>query len=201
MTLRAATLEKRETLKLDLQQEARQMILEQGYKNVSVRKLATRAGCAVGMVYTVYRDFDDLMFQVNGQTLQSLYRQLKDIQETGGDPVLTCQKMGRAYIRFAEERPHLWAAVFEHLYGQNGPRPAWYQQIIDDSFALLEQVLQPYFAANPRKCVRAARVLWAGLHGITMLARLNKLDAAGSDSALALSDSLVEHYLSGMRYA
>jgi hypothetical protein len=45
---------------------------------------------------------------------------------------------------------------------------------------------------------RAARVLWAGVHGITSLSTANKLSNVTSDAAALLVSDLVSNYLAGV---
>lgn len=201
MAMRASTIEKREALKLDIQQVVRTIIQEQGYHAVNVRKVAQQSGCAIGMVYTVYKDFDDLMMHVNATTLKTLLATLKQVAGRGSEPLSTTRQLGHAYLEFAKRYPHLWGAVFEHLYASQAKRPPWYQQIIDELFLTVERVIAPLYHHNERKTQRASRVLWAGLHGMTVLDQLDKLDAAGSDSARILADSLIEHYIAGLKVA
>ncbi len=201
MPMRASTIEKREALRLDIQQVVRTIIQEEGYHAVNVRKVAQQAGCAVGMVYTVYADFDDLMMHVNATTLKTLLATLNQVVERGSEPLSTTRQLGHAYLDFSRRYSNLWGAVFEHLYAAQTARPAWYQEIIDALFSLVERVIAPLFHHNERKTHRASRVLWAGLHGITVLHQLNKLDAAGSDSPKILVDSLIEQYIAGLKVA
>ena len=63
---------------------------------------------------------------------------------------------------------------------------------------LLEQALEPLFPPDGEAERRhAARVLWAGLHGICALESLGKLAAA--ESAETMADTLVTCFLAGLR--
>ena len=46
--------------------------------------------------------------------------------------------------------------------------------------------------------LRAARVLWAGVHGITSLSTADKLSVVTTESANRLVDDLVRTYLAGL---
>lgn len=199
--VRDRTKEKREALRLDLLQAARELVTREGFANLSIRKITQTVGCAVGMVYAVFEDFDDLAYQMNAITLRALYQRLFAIARKSSNPTNAAVEMGRAYTQFSKDHPHLFRGVFEHIPAADKTRPEWYQQEVDALFALLENTIQPLFGDNSRKAARASRVLWAGLHGICYLSQLGKLDASGSDSLSALSDSLVEHYLDGMVHA
>ena len=46
---------------------------------------------------------------------------------------------------------------------------------------------------------RAAKVLWAGLHGICSLSITGKLDTVGADSAQVLAKSFITNYVRGLK--
>ena len=58
------------------------------------------------------------------------------------------------------------------------------------------QPLLPYASEPERK--RAARVLWAGVHGITSLSTADKLSIVTTEAAGRLVDDLVSTYLAGL---
>jgi hypothetical protein len=76
--------------------------------------------------------------------------------------------------------------------------PEWYVPKMARFFTLVENILLPDMHNNRAKAKRAARVLWAGIHGICILALSGKLDLVGADSAEILAMSLVDNYMAGM---
>ena len=45
----------------------RAIVAEEGYAKVNVRKIATGAGCSVGMIYNLFNGLDDLILRINGE--------------------------------------------------------------------------------------------------------------------------------------
>lgn len=66
------TLEKREDLKLRLIEAARNRIAADGLSNLRARDVTQDVGCALGGLYTVFADLDDLVIHVNSATLKAL---------------------------------------------------------------------------------------------------------------------------------
>jgi hypothetical protein len=63
----------------------------------------------------------------------------------------------------------------------------------------VESALAPLMAdADPQALKRAARALWAGVHGITSLSTADKLSVVATDSAGALLHDLVSNYIAGL---
>ena len=68
--------------------------------------------------------------------------------------------------------------------------------------ARVEQALAPLLPTAPEaERKRAARVLWAGVHGITSLSTADKLSIVTTEAAGRLVDDLVVTYLSGLALA
>src|SRR6266852_4038029 len=75
------TAKRREQLKAALVAAAEWEISKRGLRGLKARALAYKVGCAVGAIYNVVADLDDLIFRVNSRTLDELERKLAT---TGG---------------------------------------------------------------------------------------------------------------------
>ena len=67
---------RRSNLKNALIDAAEQTISREGLAGLRARSLAFEVGCAVGAIYNVVDDIDDLIFAVNERTLLALEREL-----------------------------------------------------------------------------------------------------------------------------
>ena len=107
--------------------------------------------------------------------------------------------MARTYIAETRAAPRLWSAVFEHRMAKGQAPPDWYSARVARLFEPVEAAIAPLFAQNDQAaCRRAARILWAALHGITSLALSQKLDFVVALPAEDLADDLVATYLAGL---
>ena len=55
---------------------AERTIAAEGLRGLKARELAYKVGCAVGAIYNVVTDLDDLIFAVNALTLEQLEKTL-----------------------------------------------------------------------------------------------------------------------------
>ena len=85
--------------------------------------------------------------------------------------------------------------------------PPWYQQKLELLMTRVETAMAPLFAADDVVArQRAARVLWAGVHGITSLSTANKLSNVTTEAAniqlrhLGLTSSLEDQCCSRPRF-
>ena len=174
------------------------MIREYGMAYFSARRLAAEIGYTVGTLYNVFGSYDDIIVHLNARTLDSWFADmLKAVNRpNGGDPV---QQLATFYLSWSGAHYHEWSALFEYKYAPGYELPDWYPPKYERFFALVETLLLPHVGTSRRKARRAARVLFAGIHGIAALSHTGKLAMLAGDSAPSLARSFVESYLAGLR--
>ncbi len=174
------------------------IISRDGLTGLSAREIAKNVGYSPGTIYNVFDNLDDLVLQVEARVLDELDRRLVALPADGNshDRVM---RLARTYLAYTTERPRLWNLLFEHHLPQNMKIPPWYQQKLDQLLERVEAAIRPLlFDKDPIAAKRAARVLWAGVHGITALAVTDKLSTVTADDAIVLVDDLVANYLAGL---
>jgi AcrR family transcriptional regulator len=188
--------ERRTRLRVDTQ---RRLLAREGYAALSTRRVAAAIGYTVGTLYLLFRNFDELILQVNARTLDALSARLAraENEPEGTSRVLA---LGQAYLRFATERPQLWRMVFEHRMSAGAALPDWYRERVARLFGLIEAALRPLLSDRPQaQLITAARVIWTGVHGICLLEVTERLQAVGSPPGETLVESLIVEYLRGLR--
>ena len=189
----------REELRRMALDAARAIVEEDGAASLSVRKITGRIGYTVGTLYNLYANLDDVILHLNAETLEALYQKLHaaiaaSTNEQAGPLVLA-----NAYIDFSKAHFSLWALLLEHRLPPSQELPVWYREHIEKVFALIEKVLLPVMGGKEDQAKQAAKVLWAGLHGICTLSLSGKLDTVGADSAQILADKLITYYIAGAK--
>ncbi len=172
-----------------------------GLAGFSAREIARLIGYSAGTLYNCFENLDDLILHVEARVLDKLDHELAAIQRTG-TPDEHVRRLALGYLAFTLRQPKLWNLLFEHHLPPTMPVPAWYQEKLDALLARVETALRPLVSkskTNEAELQRAARVLWAGVHGITSLATADKLANVTHDTAQLLVDDLVINYLAGMR--
>lgn len=181
-------------------QAATQLIAEQGLSGLSARKIASAIGYTVGSLYLVFENLEELILHVNARTLDQLYEQLLQVVEQTESAEACLRSLGHGYLQFALDNTPSWRAVFD--FHTENPLPDWYQDKINRLFALVEtpisQQLSQLGQQDIEQVLRTSRTLWAGVHGICILAIGDKLEVLPSTSASSLLDCLMQNYLSGL---
>src|SRR5258705_66080 len=119
-----ATEKRRSALRVALVAAAESAIAREGLAGLRARALAEESGCAVGAIYNVVEDLDELVILVNAQTLTALKRSLDkateaDKKPTGRDGAIErLVQMALAYLDFAAANTLRWRALFDHRMPQ-----------------------------------------------------------------------------------
>jgi AcrR family transcriptional regulator len=189
-----------EGLKSLIVEASERIIGAHGLSGLSAREIARSVGYSPGTIYNIFENLDDLILQVEARLLDDLDARLAMLSQDGPAD-LRVTRLARAYLSFTAERPRLWNVLFEHHLPPSTPIPAWYQHKLDALMQRVEDVLRPLMPhAGQARLLRAARVLWAGVHGITSLATADKLSSVTAESAQVLMDDLVQTYLAGLQH-
>ncbi|MES2985245.1 MAG: TetR/AcrR family transcriptional regulator [Pseudomonadota bacterium] len=181
-------------------QAGRSIIQSQGFGKFSARQVAAEIGYTVGTVYNLFGSHDNLILHINARTLDTWFEDLQHTFAARKRPP-SFEGLALYYIDYSAAHYNEWMALFEHSLPPDTPMPEWYIPKMRRFFELLEGMVLPYVKNNRRKARRAARVLWAGIHGICMLSLSRKLDLIDSESAKTLAKSFVENYLRGLQHA
>lgn len=91
------------------------MTREEGFANVTARKVAAKAGCSTQPIFRVYKNMDELWNAVYERAAAFFQDYYSLYPRMGKTPF---SNLGMAYIAFAREEKHLFELLF--LSGGNG---------------------------------------------------------------------------------
>ena len=172
--------ERRQNLKQALILAAEHAIAREGLAGLRARALADEVGCAVGAIYNVVADLDELILLANLRTLAALERALtppKIAALAGPDQAIaSLVRLAIVYTDFAAENNRRWRALFEHRLPPGYALPDWYLQEQMRMFSYVEgplRALQPQAPAE--RVALLARSLFSAVHGIVALGMEEKL--------------------------
>ncbi|NOI59666.1 TetR/AcrR family transcriptional regulator [Vibrio coralliilyticus] len=168
---------------------------ENSYHELSLRKVANMIGYVPSTLVNVFGNYNLLLLHAVAQTLDELAEEAKVVVSQSQDPKTALYELAYCYHDFAQRHPHRWQLIFEH--NMNGETlPEWQAERIDNMTGMLEQLLQvlaPH--RSPKEVLQASRVLWSGVHGITLLSVDDKFFAAEPVDGKELINNLLSHYI------
>lgn len=176
------------------------IVAAEGYRGLSARKVAGAIGYTVGTLYLVFENLDDLVLQVNGRTLDALGDRLAACRGGALAPRDALLALAVAYIAYAEAQTPRWSMLFDYVAEKGNALPDWYQAKLSRVFGLAEAALKPLGDHRTElEIQQAARVLWAGVHGICTLKIRQRMELAGGQSSEAMARMLIDNFLKGFQ--
>lgn len=173
-------------------------ICERGLAGLKARELAQAAGCALGAIYTVFEDLDELILRVNARTLARLEAALAAPRHDGNE----LKRLALVYLSFARNEEPRWRALFEHRLPPQKPLPQWYAKERDRLFDLLEAPLARLLPKEPPEKLRLrARTLFSAVHGIVLLGLDEKLAETASRTLDAELSAFIDTIDAGLSAA
>lgn len=190
---------KRADLKRRLIEAAEAEIAAHGLAGLKARAVTTRAGCALGALYTAFEDLDMLVIEVNSRTLARLGAALgTDLPQDSPESAL--QALAARYADFAVANRPLWLALFEHRMSEGREVPDWHRR----DHAVLVELIVPQLARlrpdmSPEALALRARTTFAAAHGVIHLALQGRFVGVPMAALKSEIAGLVETLTAGAR--
>lgn len=163
---------------------AARLLVEEGPRALTTRRLTREVGTSTIAVYTYFDDMDDLRRAVAVEGFARLARQLSAVPHTD-DPVADVAAMGGAYLAHGVTNPDLYRFTFRHQPDpppdEGGTGADAFQQLLD---AVQRAVDSGRFT---QETGAIALQLWVTTHGVTSLhlaGLLTLQDAAATLTAM-----------------
>lgn len=168
------TVEEKEKLRSQILDAARELFVEQGYRNVSMRKIARKIGYSATTIYLYFKNKGELFNCLAEETLERLLRVFQDVQRENLEPIAKLKRMGDSYVRVAMEDPDgyriafmmetdIWSEPQDYLAeGSQGLRV--YQMIYDAVDACVKSR-----GLRRDEIEAAAQAVFAAIHGLVAL--------------------------------
>jgi AcrR family transcriptional regulator len=90
---------------------ALKLFSDEGYDNVSMRKIANEIEYSVGTIYLYFKDRDEIFFELHKLGFEEFYKRQLAVQDVK-DPLQRLMEHGLAYIQFAIDQPLYYDLMF-----------------------------------------------------------------------------------------
>ncbi len=162
---------------------AMKLFTEEGFGNVSIRRIADKIEYSPATIYLYFKDKDEILYALHTAGFEELFKRQQAVLSVR-DPRKRFQKHGELYIRFGLENPEYYNLMFimRSPARKFTEADAWavgmrsYEFFRNEVVAAMDAGVLPRGDAN-----LAAFGLWAVVHGIVALIlrqRCTMLDAA-----------------------
>jgi AcrR family transcriptional regulator len=174
------------------------IVKNEGFKKLTARRLAKDIGYTPGTIYNVYESMDGLYFAIKACTLKKLLEAI-NITSTKSKITDNMKDMAKSYMNFAHTNRELWLMVFSQSSSHDETTPDYYKELVTEQFAPLEKMLEPLIQNNQSKDkAKAARALWATVHGICLMKETNKLSLLNNSDAFQIIEYMIDKFVAGI---
>jgi len=164
----------KEALRQEILDAARELFVNEGYENVSMRRVAEKIEYSPTTIYLYFEDKASLLYAICEETFARLAKRMEAITRDSDEPIAALRAGCRAYVDFGLKNPNHYKVTFI-----NHPRHPG-----DDKRHLKEASMGMKCYGNLRAgveaCIKAnkfrqtdveavTQMIWAGGHGITSL--------------------------------
>lgn len=170
---------------------ARDIAEAEGWDAVTTRRLADRIEYSQPVLYSHFAGKDAIVGAVALQGFREFADTLRADLVAVPDPASRLGALAEGYLRFAEQRPAVYAAMFSMDTNLTFARPDS-PPVLRAAFDVLSDALEAATGAD--RLDTRTELAWAALHGLVTLTEGNRLRPEQAHERLAL---LVEQWRSG----
>ena len=167
---------------------ARHLLVRDGYRNLSMRRLAEAIGYSATSIYLHFESKDDLFQALIDEGMARLHAQLREAVDRAAGPRACLEALCRAFARFGLENPEYYDIMFQQRpEAMERYPPAKYRRArrnLDLVQNLLRRGVEQERFDLPEGPLVAASALWASLHGTVSLLLSRRVDARVEPEAL-----------------
>lgn len=179
-------------LRRKILEQARSLLLAEGYAQVSMRKIANAVGCTPTSIYLYFDSKDVLFHSLIEEGMIRLHEQLETVVSLFPDPEDRFRRLCRGYLEFGLENPEFYEIMFLL-------HPEQMMRYPTDKYRKARRNLQFFADAiaasrcdDPdRDPILSATVVWSLLHGAISLHLAKRVDISLSTPAFV--EQVVEH--------
>lgn len=165
------------------------LFVEEGFENVSIRKIADLIEYSPTTVYLYFKDKNEILYNLHEMGFQKMAEYNKELWDIK-NPLLRLAKMGENYVRFGIENPQFYDLMFilqapmdalqlmENCEWRSG----------DAALGRLKDTIQECMDSGmiANSDVHAASMaIWSMVHGLVSLAIRNRFQKLVPDEQLA----------------
>jgi AcrR family transcriptional regulator len=188
---------KRVDLKRRIVDAAREVLLSEGYRNLSLRKIARKIDVSATSIYLHFENKDHLIHTLIEEAIERLNERLKESVESESSPLKMLENLAWAYVQFALDHPREYQVIYLVSSDQMAryPREKFrkarqgYQIVIE----VLEEGVEAGTIEEPKPSI-AAYTFWAQLHGVMSVVLSRRLDTRIDQNEFI--EEAIEHIIS-----
>lgn len=186
------------SLREDILEVSRNMLVKDGFGKMSMRKIAKLAGVSATSIYLHFQNKDELLLALIESSIAKLALALEENLTDSDDSIMKLEKMAQSFVDFALENPQEYEIIYM-VRPEEMPRfPKEKFQQIRRIYELLAGIISEgkhTGALNVDDPLMSAYMIWAQLHGVASVIISRRLDTRIPDKEFV--SQAVDHIIQG----
>jgi AcrR family transcriptional regulator len=148
------------------------LILEEGFENLSIRRIAERIEYSPATIYLYFKDKAELVAAICEEAFREMLETIGQACTSTPDPIEGLRRGLRAYIDFGIHHPSHYLIVFGNAAPHDPKDGSETNDLGMQTYDLLRRGLQACIdggAIPPSDIETASRLIWMAIHGITTM--------------------------------
>lgn len=170
MSIASRKQKEKEDKRLLILEAARNIFLEKGYEQTSIRNIADRIDYSPGTIYLYFKEKDDIFHALHEEGFSRLLEQMQPLRFVA-DPFERLKAMGKVYMEFAKNNKDYYDLMFiMQAPMKMEAKDQW--EMGDRTLGFLKQVLvdcQQTGRFKGRDVNYLSFTIWSSLHGMCAL--------------------------------
>ena len=185
-------------LRQRLLESARKILLEEGQRNFSLRKIARETNVSATSIYLHFDSKDHLIHVLMEESIDRLNDRLEESIKGSTDPIEKLNILARVYVEFALENTEEYQIIYMVSSDQMSRYPKEKFRKARRGYEMVTEVLEEGVRKNlldedhPRV---AAYTFWAQLHGVMSVVLSKRLDNRLDQKEFI--EQAIEHIIQG----
>ena len=200
MGIRERQSRERETVRRKILDAARTLFLNDGYANVSMRKIAEQIEYSPGAIYSYFTSKEDIFFALAEEGLQFV-RSHCSAASDARSPLDRVRDAFWRFYTFSKEQPEYFSLIFVDSavprISRDWERFSSMRELRQDIEQDIQQCIEEGIFPRAESPGAVFRLLWTAAYGVAVF-RLSHRLAPGEDSD-ALAHDLLEATIAGLR--
>jgi len=158
---------------------ARQLLVKEGYRDLSMRDVASAVGCSVSSIYLYFAGKDALVHTLMDEGFERWYKRMREIVDGDGAPREKLEAICRAYIEFGLANREFYEIMYMFHSDRMSRYPKELFRRARRNFDLIGELVAAYApesVSSEDEARIAATALWATLHGVVSTIISDRLD-------------------------
>ena len=167
------------SLREDILEVSRNLLVKDGFGKMSMRKIAKRAGVSATSIYLHFQNKDELLLALIESSIAKLASALEENLTDSDDSITKLEKMAQSFVDFALENPQEYEIIYMVRPEEMPKFPKEKFQQIRKIYELLAGIISEgkrTGALNVDDPLMSAYMIWAQLHGVASVIISRRLD-------------------------